>query len=448
MACYRVIRPGYSRHIDVALLLAATLLTLMSIERLTDVGAPFFFLFLPAYHTGTYMVSLWCAALGFYCLRGGIRGRRGTTCAFGFVTLCLLGAMGDLLFLVYLVAPFTAAAVLAVAVARVPIRRALLISGLAGVAAYTGILLNKALFDSLPVERISTMSVEAATTCSRVFFAAMWRGIVKGPRTFYWPPIVWLVVCTAVVVRPLLRRARRPVPMEPRSVESFAWLAVVVAFLGLSGIATAGALIVGGISGLLDPNMFWFVTHYLPSLFFTAWFGLALVAACVIGSTRRRSLISARVGAVSALMVALFLLGPALLKGKSLYGVRPEVARLLDEHAEEFGLTQGIGGYGGARFVTLFSQKGLRASPYGLDAKPPHSLFAYAYVGNRCWFKSSPARGGEPPRYDFVLAEGFWVPEDRAVAKFGTPAARLPCGPYTLLVYNRPGDSAVRDAAK
>jgi hypothetical protein len=345
------------------------------------------------------------------------------------------------------VAPFTAAAVLAVAVARVPIRRALLISGLAGVAAYTGILLNKALFDSLPVERISTMSVEAATTCSRVFFAAMWRGIVRGPRTFYWPPVVWLVVCTAVAVRPLVRRLRS-IPSDPQSLESSSWLAVVIAFLGSSGVATAGALTLGGIYGLLDPNMFWFVTHYLPTLFFTAWFGLALVAAYVVGSTRRRSLISARVGAVSAVAIALFLLAPALLKGRSLYGVRPEVARLLDEHAEEFGLTQGISGYGGARFITLFSQKGLRARPYGLDAKPPHSPVAYAHVGNRCWFKSNPARGGEPPRYDFVLAEAFWVPEDRAVARFGTPAARLPCGPFTLLVYNRPCDSAVHDAAK
>jgi hypothetical protein len=344
MVCCRAAGLGRGRLFDVSLLLATTGLILMTSCQVHPGYAPFFYLLLPAYHTGTYVVSLWCAALGLWLLRRGAKGTRGTAVVSGYAALCLLGTLGDPLFLVYLLAPLCAAAILGVFASLVRPRRALLLA-LAGCAsALGGTLLARALFDPHPVSRLSTVNLGTACTCARVFFGGLWQHLGNGFVPFYWPPVAWLAGCAAAVAHSVVRR---PPPAASRAgLPGACLLPVLLAFLGLSGVGTAAALIVGGNLHLRNPESFWFVPHYLQPLFFTAWFGLALLGARLVialGRGEPRGL--AWAVAASALVASLVALAAGGAAARSPHRYQPDVVRFLDQHAGEFGLTEGISSY-------------------------------------------------------------------------------------------------------
>lgn len=137
---------------------------------------------------------------------------------------------------------------------------------------------------------------------------------------------------------------------------------------------------------------------------------------------------------------------------QAVWNYYPEFVEQLDAYAEEFDLDYGLAGYWEAKPITLFSRRGVKAHQVIASPVANSRMIAFPWLCNsRNYFETVPGRDG-PPRYQFMLVnELLTVPtasRREMIANFGEPAAEGSCGPFQLLVYNRPEDVKFQEIAQ
>jgi hypothetical protein len=429
----------------VAILATGAALTCLAVHRLHAGYPPYQYLFFPVYHTGTYVLAVWCAALALLLLRDGAAGRRGWFVLLLFGLLCGLGALGNLLFLVYLLLPLSLALGFGVLLALVPFRRALVPLAASWLGSAPGFLLQRRLFDATELQAESAVGIKVLCNGLHVYLTELHTRLVHNHDAFHWVAVIWLggaLLLAGWAVRRQCAAGAGGRRLSPAQGRLLVWLTT----LGLAGVVTVAALLAGGNVYFQEPHCYNFALHYLQPLFFTAFYGLAVVAA-LVGSALlpRHAPRLAWPAAALSVLVPLLALARTGAPVTTLRDYQPELVRTLDELADEYGLRAGITTSEfipsrctefTSRQISLFSRKGLRAHVHLGNLDP------FIHVGNRYWYTGLPDQGIDPPEYNFVVTD-----RDATLkvvhALFGEPAASVPCGRFLILIYNRPGDRAI-----
>ena len=118
----------------------------------------------------------------------------------------------------------------------------------------------------------------------------------------------------------------------------------------------------------------------------------------------------------------------------------------MDEACERYGVRDGLADVWGASAITLLSRSGVRARQVAPATGAPFGVQVFPWLSNAEGYWKPPAGGNRELRYEFVLAtdqpgHGDELRTIDIVRVLGEPAARVPIGGRTLLVYNRPSDA-------
>ncbi|OWK41690.1 hypothetical protein FRUB_03768 [Fimbriiglobus ruber] len=127
----------------------------------------------------------------------------------------------------------------------------------------------------------------------------------------------------------------------------------------------------------------------------------------------------------------------------------PAFVREVDAVCERYGVRDGLGSYWVAKPISLFSRTGVRVRQVAPDAEAPFGVKSFVWLSNAEWYWKSP--GGGEVSYQFVLTverppfQIIDLPTDDLIRALGEPAARVPVGRYTMLLYDRPADARFRN---
>jgi hypothetical protein len=180
-----------------------------------------------------------------------------------------------------------------------------------------------------------------------------------------------------------------------------------------------------------------FSIHYAQLLYILPLFSISIMAASYKGKYVPWLKLSLFVILFSG--VVMILPGTKGLDLASLKLRYPKSIECLDKLAEAHNLHYGYGGYWHARFITIFSRRGVRVNQLLLDKLALHEWF-----NNTAPLCAAPRHaGGGYPKYDFILV----TPSTRGTIeeKFGRPAHKEYCRGIETNIYNRESDIAFRN---
>jgi hypothetical protein len=117
----------------------------------------------------------------------------------------------------------------------------------------------------------------------------------------------------------------------------------------------------------------------------------------------------------------------------------PEEVRCVDQLSAARNLQAGLSGYWPAKRIYVESRRGLQVNQLVPDLQP------FQLSGNPWWFRGPKTPDGynNYPAYDFAIVDE--LNQHALLSRFGEPASRHQCGPYTVWIYNRPGDAGFRN---
>ena len=410
------------------LLLVAVLLTIFVANHagLTDVDV--FQLFLPQSHVGSVCVALGGLALGIAIARREGEGRSaGWTMVGGYVVLCVLGGMSNLLFLPNALVPLTIVAVAFVLLRLMP-RRAGALLLLGWPAAVVGIFLNRTLF------RVTDLAAQAGSSRARirtalvVFTRGFFSNLLSG-EPLHLAAVLWAVVCL-VVGWLALRSALASRSEDQRRTQSLA--AMLFLCLFLSSAAGCAAIVLGGSNGLAVFKDYRWSMHYLHPTFLVPLFGLPAVGAWWLQRARPRAVRwVGTASSVAACALPVYALAGTKPPATLLQAQVPPMTQFMDELAAREHLRTGFAGYWQARPITLFSRTGLRA--YAVDG----SMTPLLWVSNLQWYQQLRRADGKGFDVDFVvLDDPLWkLSREAAVSVFGEPRREVRFGGTRVLIY-------------
>lgn len=422
----------------------------------TRLGSYARILFLPAYHTGTFVVSIGLVALALALFRGRMsKVQQG----FGLCFLVLMAGLcsfGDVLLLVMLTVPMTATAFVAFVFRWIPRKRLILPVLALWAGTGGGIGLSKLLLTTQPSSVYTRKSVDNALIAWKVFYEHVTNQLVVGDP-LHWLALVWLAICTSFVVAVCFQRDRikRWLSADEESLGLFTSL---MAFFGFSSLAMVGALVVGCHVHLVQDPWYYFITHYMQPTLFTPLFGVPLFFGTILPRHLFQGHWKTAAGGLmlSAAVVALTYLFPFEAGPSAPHRYKPAIATNVDAVAEKYNLKFGIAGYWKAREINLFSDRNLKVCPFD----PQFNYFDW--IQNRSWLTNTEPGNQERPPFDFLIFDTHdLLTEEMILARFGHPAQRVvvdefsksyltrspqpnPRRAITILIYNRPQDVAFR----
>jgi hypothetical protein len=119
-------------------------------------------------------------------------------------------------------------------------------------------------------------------------------------------------------------------------------------------------------------------------------------------------------------------------------GIYPPLVECVDRIARERGLSAGYGDFNSQHLMHAFSRASVRLRWMRMDL-----LWASSWASDRLWGLRRDDDGTfRPSRPTFAVTGD----PDGYIRRFGEPAARSRCGGSDVLVYDRPGDVAFRNA--
>jgi hypothetical protein len=381
--------------------------------------------FIPQSHVGSLIMSLYALALGLRLLNKG----SGATRAI-YAGVCFAAGMSNLMFFPQMLAPLTAAIALAVFFNVIPVSKSWAPLAIGWPSAIAGAVVNSFLLHTTSVGAQSQISREAALTALDVFM----RGAVEHLfEPLHILAVMWFAACIAVIAV-IMRRLAGQQAERVSTQHRFLW--VFCCCLVFSGLFSAGAVIVGGSTGLTIKKDYIWTAHYLHAIFFIPLFGLPLITVWLISQRISPPVTRAIVWSVSLLVIAI----PAVRLAGSpspksqITNYRPPLVQFLDDMALKRGLKYGVGGYWQSRTSTLLSNTGLRV--YAVDAV----MQPYLWVNNINWYTESVDDRGEKPPFRFVVLDDhiFKLSRENAVQVFGPPSEEVRFQNTRVLIYSSP----------
>jgi hypothetical protein len=444
--CWRALGLAETRLSDSLTLLAGIAFLLCAAWRINIFYPTIWKLLQPQTHISTLVLVMLAAPLCIRLFRGGLAPRRAKILLALLALLSMGGAMSDPLFIPQLTFAMTIAAMAFVWLGLFRFRAIVPPLAISWVAIFAGRILNRVIF---AVTDISAESGFTLDRCLRALHTFLEGAAAEFARLdlLHLSAGLWLLLAFGSFLRLVRRLALRQIPLDDLPGRE-SMVVFFLLFSALSGLSSAGAIIVGGATGLVELKDYrWSMDHYVHSIFYEATFGWALVLTLLCARLRRPSLtwrpavVYGSLAAVVLIPAAYAFSVPAAAIPLHLYS--PPLVRFLDSQAARNGLQTGAADYWTARLVTLFSRMGLRAYSV-LPTFEPNP-----WVSNRYWYTGTADGSKSAPDYTFVIPEEPFAKNRPAVVqKMGEPDEELAFeGSPRILVY-RPSAQAARQARR
>jgi hypothetical protein len=385
-------------------------------------------LFLPQTHVGSLLVVIYALAFGLMILRQQHQDQRTNAAVVaGYVTICVLAGMSNLMFSAHMLGPLTVVGVLAAFLGLLRWRPVGFVLAAGWLAMLLGFSVNRTAFHTTDLSAQSDRSFERIMVSLEVFT----RGFVR--NTLDWDglhiaALLSLLVATTVLLftlRSAVIRGLDRVGLADRLV------AVMFGVLAASALLGMVAIVTGGSNGLAVIKDYHWSMHYLHPAFLLPLVSLPFAFGAMLAKHTRWSFATQAgcllVASVSAVFAGAYALNTPRPAGY-ITEYRPALVRHLDELAKTEKLRTGIGGYWQARLITLLSQTGVRA--YAVDG----AMTPFLWVSNSEWYKPIYKEAGKP---DFVvLDDPLWkLNASAAYARFGFPLREATIEGTRVLLY-------------
>ncbi len=399
------------------------------------------FLFLPAYHTGTFALALLLMGMGIHLAVDDGHRRPALLCFFLAASLC--AGFSDVMTIAFVSAPLTAALVFGLMVKLVSVRRFAIVAGIIWAAPILGHYICHLTLRVNAVRGYSTISIEIMAKCASIFFKGLVADIAMF-QPFTLLAVGWIVLSWLWIAAWLRDHRRRgflanDVPIADRR------KVLLILGLSLSGPAAISSLIVGGNYFLLGEG-YAHISRYLHPFLYAPWLFWPVLIPDSFQSRIAQTL-SGKVAMRLGMGTVTLLLAANVRMGfgpHPLHNYVPAYVQKLEQIASERGLRHGLAYYWTARDVNMFAKNGLRV--FAVDPEMKY----IDWMNNRTWVFGPFDDHNPAPQPEFVVISPM-EPYTKAqvVAHFGEPAADLPLdetdGTRRVLIYDRAEDIALRD---
>lgn len=441
VGCNRIVGGQHALYREVWLLLSLALVpTLMT----WGVATSFRFLFLPAFHGGT---CAWCMVAVYLILKSvesSTVGRRKSPLALVLLaSVCFLLGLSDLLTVLYLVAPITAAAGVAVLLAGSSWKRLLAPLGVAWLATLAGAKATD--WFILREDPASASSITVGNMVANVsIFLEQAGAYVQQGDMMHISGLLLTLVGLVLLARLAFARKRPKTDSDRLQI-------IFVGYTAFSIWSIVCGIVLGCSKVLWLANDYAFCTHYWLTAIYMPFVALPFV---MMGVLRNRpESFHRRLATVAVAFVLLTTLGQLANKSQqprqfAVWDYKPDVVRQIDQIAAKYELETGFVDFWEAREIGLFSTRGVRALPIAAD-----SLKYFYWMTNYEWTQSDSANEageldhefGSLAKVDFVVTGGLRDPvvsRDDVLRWFGMPSdeieLRQPDGRKTsLMVYKQ-----------
>jgi hypothetical protein len=390
------------------------------------------FLFFPAFHTGTYGLAIILAAAGIHLV---------TTEDKRWPLIALLASVGfcagfsDLLTIAYVATPLTVAMAIGWLLNLVSFRRSAFVSLLIWLPLLFGASCTRAILRMHDLSGAVQLSNATAGQAAERMLLGMFTELQHLKPLFLCAMAwllgcgIWLSVCVYRLSRNTWDAETLPLPLKRRI--------LLLLTLGLAGLSTISALVLGG-NNILLTHDFEKTVHYLhPFIFAPLLFWPLLIPDSALDRLNRAfpKPVLLQIGVVFLLVPVGFIV--AVGKGPyRLHRYVPAYVAHLDQIANERGLTQGVSYYWSARDINLYSQNGLRVFTVTSE------LMYLDWINNRDWVRGPFDHEHGPPRPEFVILSSVEsYSRETAVRYLGEPTEEIrlndPTGAYTVLIYDK-----------
>ena len=412
IVAYITLPPSPARHY----LCFIPVIPVALIFNLYDATSPVMFLSIPiGSHFGYMVVSLYVYAISQRLTQSQRLTRRMAITLVATLMLISAGLMAsNSLFLVQVLAPMLALALVAWALLRMTPRRL----ALPVLPVVIGVILGFIFFRATSVNQSFDRYVSAineATILNSINAFATWiqRLLLNQPlaATLFFGSLLYHMVYCAIVLRRII--LRQPVPA---SIALISGVAVLSPLFSMASMVATGTFLDEG------------TLRYFMPLFWLPLPALSIHLAYLL-----KHPMGARV--MLALQVALLaMVAPVLprISNLSRYSdYYPPLQACLDRELSARGLQNGLGHYWDANYLTMTTRNYFHILPLLGDLRP------YIWLVNPQWYRRFPAQFIV---YDPRAPAGFQMKEADIVKAYGSPADRFECPGRSVLVYNRPGD--------
>ena len=374
------------------------------------------------HHFGVAMLMPVCLSLAGWMLSEKTAAERQRWYAIALFALSFMAALSDLLFSLQFVVPAACALLLIWKVRPDLATRTKVLLGTLVFSASLGEIVRRAIVSDSRTVHHTTVSVGHI----RNTLIQLQDSLVDIRLSSFLLSVLWLASFVAIVI-PLVRSLQRGA--DDRSVEGVSRLlfdATVVVCLLVSIVAITAS---GNYYGPAT------IRYLLPAFVLPLFLGLPYFwgrtrAGPMLCSRRVAPVLSGVVGLL-ALFSLLFPTASSAAAGRPSF--TDPVVTCLDENAQVRGLQRGVAQYWVAPYVTELSKTGLVVVQVDPNLLPVH------LNSNIRWYEAD---------FDFAIVDPMpdWgIAENQVSERFGPPAGTFTCGPYMVLVYNRPEDVVFRN---
>lgn len=420
-----------SRQQIIAAMVAATGLLFVAVSY--GIDHDILYSMRPAFHAGTFAMTLVGLWLFLWLERHGIRSFVGGIALLAFASNALLLGLSDLLTVLYLAAPLTAAVVAGHLIQRRCHRRAAWLLMLTWSFTLIGSGATDLLGTRQPPSVQGQMSVENILAGLTIFARQTATALLHGA------PMEWLLVVLTVagVGHSLSLRQRGDGPPMTGARDGDAAESIFGSFAYLSAWGVIGGLVVGCQHYIR--NAYEFFSHYwlpvmmLPALvlpYYAADFMRRLPSRIAMGTG---PMATAAALAVCCFAAIDFARRPQVVP---LWAYRPEAITRLEEVCREKGLNVGLADYYTSRECSAYSRQ---TQVVAVDRQ--QFGFFHWMCDDGLYKQVKDAAATE--QVDYVLANSVMLPVEEITDRFGPPDEILPIGSLTpkqtvdVLVYRR-----------
>jgi hypothetical protein len=416
VGCNRLVGGRLVEHREVWLLLSLSSLVVMTVWQ---VSYTLNFLFLPAFHAGTCAWAMVAVYLFMLIQERGRQQKSSWAWLVSLAAICFLLGLSDLLTILYLSAPLTAAVIVSKYFSGGEWKRQLAPLGAVWLATIVGAKTTDWFVLRANPDDLSTITFNSLYLNVTIFCKNASLYLVRGEFTHVAGFLLTLIGIGGLIY--LMWSGRQPAASEARRRQ--------ILFVGYGAFSVWSiicGIVLGGSSTLWVANDYYFCAHYWLTATYMPFIVLPFCMDWLVTSrspTWVNRLTLTTTGGL-ALGVACLLL--ACLRTPAEYDVwnyQPSIVTQMDAIAEEHDLHAGFVDYWEAREIGLFSKTHVRALPILAD-----SLGYFYWMTNKEWTETSSAVSSEKEGIEFVLTGGLRgskVSRDTVIKIFGVPTAEV-----------------------
>jgi hypothetical protein len=398
------------------------------------------FLLLPAYHTGTYALAIFLAALGVQIAVDDGSQRPYLIGLFAAVGFC--AGFSDLFTIAFVSAPLTVALAAGWIVNVISARRSALVGSLIWVMPMAGVYCCREVMRMMEFGNFSKLSIASISKAAGLIVDGYLTELVR-LRPLALLSFLWILGSWMWALAWLYHRARSTSFAENLTETARRKFLLVICF-SLGGMASFGALMAGGNYTLLYDG-YSYIVRYLHPLYYTPLLFWPLLIPDP-WLTKIGSVFPPRIAVEFAAAALLMLAAGIGIVGVGPYPLHtyvPDYVQKLEQITAERGIRHGVAYYWTARHVNMFAKGGLKIFPIN-----PQMVY-FDWMNNRNWVMGPFDNSSLAPRPEFVVVSPTEAYQKGDILKhFGEPAEDIPldeAGTRSVLIYNREQDVALRE---